>query len=197
MSRKHATRAIGLTIAALLGLMTATAEAKPVRPTDDSKSCRSHVTAAEQRHRIPRGLLHAIAMTESTYNPLALNIEGRNVGVPTVDQALLRIRQAQDQGIQNISIGCLQILVKYHVHRVGTTRDLIEPGTNAAYGARYLRELYRQTGDWWRAVARYHTSDVEKQAIYLCRVYGNYASLRNIPIDERAYRERCGRTNAV
>jgi soluble lytic murein transglycosylase-like protein len=197
MYLKLATKALGPTAAALFGLMIATADAKPVRPTEEGKSCRSHVTAAEQRHRIPRGLLHAVAMTESTYNPLALNIEGRSVGVPDVDQALKRIRLAQDQGIQNISIGCLQILVKYHVHRVGSTRNLIEPATNAAYGARYLRELYNQTGDWWRAVARYHTSDPEKQAIYLCRVYANYAQLRNIAIDERAYRDRCARKDAA
>ncbi|MSO77606.1 MAG: hypothetical protein EXQ87_11985 [Alphaproteobacteria bacterium] len=193
MYLKLATTAGGLPATVLLGLMIWATQAEPARASTDAQVCRRHVTEAEEQHRIPRGLLHAIAITESAYNPLALNIEGRTVEAPSVDQLLLRVRQARNKGIQNVSIGCMQILVKYHVHRVGTTRDLIQPHINVAYGARYLRELFEQTGDWWLAVARYHTSDAVKQAIYLCRVYGHYAAVRNIPVDAAAYRERCGR----
>lgn len=191
-----ATTAARLPATLLFTLMIGMTDVGAAHASTDAQVCRRYVTEAEEQHRIPRGLLHAIAITESAYNPLALNIEGRSVEVPSVDQALLRVRRAQNKGIQNVSIGCMQILVKYHVHRVGTTRELIEPHINVAYGARYLRELYEQTGDWWRAVARYHTGDAVKQVSYLCRVYGNYAAVRNIPVDATTYRERCGRNLA-
>ena len=43
----------------------------------------------------------------------------------------------------------------------------LRPGANVDYAARFLRDLYRQTGDWMTAAGSYHSFTPERREIYL------------------------------
>ena len=59
---------------------------------------------------------------------------------------------------------------------------MIEPASNVAYGARFLKRLRLQTRSWVRATARYHSSDPDRGKAYRDKVYRLWHELRHGPI---------------
>ena len=87
------------------------------------------VYAAENRHRLPLGLLDALIWTESRYNPMALSHAG------AVGLAQLMPATAGDLGVAN----------RY------------DPIANIEGGARYLRQMLDRFGSVHLAVAAYNS----------------------------------------
>jgi hypothetical protein len=171
-----------LTAAAMLAfLMPAVGQSNPLpMATSQGQLCRSAVAMAEQSNGIPPHLLAAIAHVESGRRdpltgevqpwPWTANAEGQGFFYETKAQAVTAIRGMQARGIQSIDVGCGQINLMYHPTAFPNLDVAFDPVANASYAARFLKELYAQTGDWNKATAMYHSATPDIGAEYQHRV---------------------------
>jgi hypothetical protein len=130
--------------------------------------CHTAVAAAERASRIPPQLLVAISRVESGRRdplsgevhpwPWAVNAEGQGHFYDTKAEAIAAVRAMQARGVRSIDVGCGQINLMHHPNAFPSLEVAFEPAANAAYAARFLRELFTQTGDWDKAAARYHSA---------------------------------------
>ena len=131
-------------------------------------SCRAAIRAAEHAHAIPNDLLAAIAQVESGRRdpvtgvrdpwPWTIDAEGQGAFYATKTEAIAAVRALQARGVRSIDVGCLQINLQQHPGAFATLDQAFDPATNAGYGARFLAELFAQTGRWPRAAALYHSA---------------------------------------
>jgi soluble lytic murein transglycosylase-like protein len=79
----------------------------------------------------------------------------------------------------------MQVNWRYHQRRLQSFARALDPYPNIAVGAAILREHFDATGDWFKAVGRYHhPSNTARANAYARSVF---ARLPRIP---------CGRTHA-
>jgi hypothetical protein len=128
------------------------------------------ISNAEKEHNIPKGLLLAVAKTESNLEAYALNISGRSHFFKDKDTALKTIRCALDEGITNIDIGAAQINYKWHGHKFSSIEDMLSPEVNIKYAAKLLSTLRQEYGDWHRAIRLYHSSKPKHHRQYSRKV---------------------------
>lgn len=99
---------------------------------------KKYIYAVEQKNRIPRGLLSAIALVESDFNPYAVNIEGKPINANNKSEAVKTIKNALNSGITNIDIGIAQINYRWHKDNFKNIEEMINPTTNIEYAAKLL-----------------------------------------------------------
>lgn len=156
-----------------------TAQGSTASESPDS-SCVPHIHAAEQRHGIPKGLLHAIALVESGYGGVphawTLNIRGKPIYESSFERAKRRL-VAESNRTKQIAIGCMQIFLRWHATPDPTI--YLRPETGVEYAARYLKSLRQEHGSWTKAAARYHAgaNNFGAQKEYVCRVWKNMQQL--------------------
>lgn len=123
-------------------------------------------------YEVPADILYAVALAESgkpykaTYRPWpwALNIDGQSFYCHSEQEAARRIGAAL-QHKQAIDIGLMQISWYWHRQRFASPAEALVPIHNLKVGAAILREQYEQTGDWWRAVGRYHDPGRDERSL--------------------------------
>ncbi|MBY6262600.1 lytic transglycosylase domain-containing protein [Azospirillum sp. 412522] len=138
--------------------------------------CEGYFAANEAAYGVPAGILHAIGMTESgraggTW-PWALNLNGTPVFPSSRGEALELMRDGVGGLRLDMAVGCMQVHTRWHARSFQFGEDIIDPATNVAYAAAFLRLLHDRHGSWTEAVRRYHASNPEAQDVYLCRVLG-------------------------
>jgi hypothetical protein len=141
----------------------------------ESNPCTASIQQAERSHRIPAGLLQAMALLESGVNgqpyPWAINLGGRVVYAKSQDAAQKMLGERHANGRKNLYAGCLQLSVKYHRANFGSLSDMLTPQRNVSYAARYLAGHFEDYGDWPAAVRRYNGGNARQAAAYYCRVW--------------------------
>lgn len=160
--------------------------------------CAREIRHQERAHGIPQHLLAAIALTESGRWdpsrkesfawPWTVMAEGKGRFLPSKDDAVATVRRLQAEGVRNIDVGCMQINLRYHPDAFADLEQAFDPAANAGYAATYLAALFRETGSWERAAARYHSATPEYAVPYLERVKALWARVRSDPpaYDQRA-----------
>jgi soluble lytic murein transglycosylase-like protein len=146
------------------------------------ESCTPYILAMEGAFGIPRGLLLAIAQTESGGKgepyPWALNVGG----TPMFPSSLAAMQAAiEDNGggeSPNIDVGCMQISLRYHKQTLPDYTLIFQPRYNVIYAAYFLRRLFNQYGNWLQAIAHYHSSNPDRQFAYACRVLERLKKIR-------------------
>ncbi|PYE87688.1 transglycosylase SLT domain-containing protein [Phyllobacterium leguminum] len=134
---------------------------------------------ASAKYGVPIGILYAVGLTETgrknSLQPYAMNIEGRAEFLPTAAAALSRFEVVRSQGAKLIDLGCMQINHYFHGNKFPSVAQMIQPGANVDYAARFLKELRTREGNWTLAVARYHAgpNNDPAQKKYVCRVMEN------------------------
>ncbi|WP_109051054.1 lytic transglycosylase domain-containing protein [Azospirillum sp. TSA6c] len=157
---------------ALLGLLAFPATARAQHP------CESYFAANEAAYGIPTGILHAIGMTESGRGgatwPWALNLGGAPAFPASRGEALALMGDGAGSLRLDMAVGCMQVHTRWHARAFRFGEDILDPATNVAYAAAFLRLLYDRHGTWTEAVRRYHAGagNTQAQDIYLCRVLG-------------------------
>lgn len=159
---------------------TAAAMSGPSDPVGDSVCLRAILTA-QARHGIPGNLLLAIGIQEAgrggpnglTVWPWTVNANGEGAFFRDKAAALDWVRGKMMAGVQSIDVGCMQVNQKWHGTAFSSLDQAFDPYVNADYAARYLVSLYRETGDWWSAAARYHSGTKQYQDIYLTSLTRN------------------------
>lgn len=146
-----------------------------------SALCNSAIREAEQRHRLPSGLLESIARAESGRPvtamtdvrpwPWTIDADGEGLFLDSKAAAVAWVAQ-QTSRHKYIDVGCLQVDLALHPRAFGSLEEAFDPAANADFGARYLSELYRDEagGNWNVAVGLYHSHSVSLAAAYRDRV---------------------------
>lgn len=114
----------------------------------------------EDRYQLPRNILKAIAINESSLNPRAINKKNSN--------------GSEDIGLMQINSSHFGTLKKYGIGR----DDLLDPCTNIRVGAWLLWENIVRFGLNWKAVGAYHSyKDEGRQRWYVARVANTWKKL--------------------
>jgi hypothetical protein len=149
----------------------------------DDQVCLQHIRKEEKAHRIPKGLLAAIGLTESgralkrgqtTVWPWTVNAAGEGHYFESKADAIAFVEGKLGDGVESIDVGCMQINLKHHPDAFASLEDAFDPAKNAAYGADFLSALHGQLNGWLAAARRYHSATPEKGEAYGARVLANW-----------------------
>ncbi len=145
-----------------------------------SALCRAAILQAERGAHVPDRLLDAIAMVESGRRdpvsgavypwPWTINAEGVGHFYETKAEAIAAVQAFQASGVRSIDVGCMQVSLLYHADAFASLDQAFDPQVNAAYGARFLVQLFDQTNAWPLAAAAYHSLTPDLGAEYARRV---------------------------
>ena len=180
--------------------------ARPPRADDhvgdrDPGACIRAILAAQERYEIPDNILLGIGLQEAgtkrdgnlTVWPWAVNAAGEGRLFKDQRGAVSWVRERLSAGVRSIDVGCMQINLRWHPDAFSSVEQGFDPGVNADYAARFLRDLYRKTGNWVLAAGSYHSFTPAKRDRYLKSLRRN-VSVANKQID--ALRARAGQLRA-
>lgn len=181
--RRHLLRASALAL--MLTTAPAAADQGRLAPTQsaDDKVCVQHIRVAERQHRIPKGLLAAIGLTESgrtirrghrTAWPWTVNAAGEGRYFDSKADAIAFVEGKLADGVESIDVGCMQINLKYHPDAFASLEEAFDPAINVGYGAEFLNALQGALGSWITAARHYHSATPEKGDVYEARVLANW-----------------------
>jgi Transglycosylase SLT domain len=169
--------------------MTLSARPAVATPPD---ICGALARETERAEGIPPGLVHAVALAESGrwlagYGhsqawPWTVTAGSDSFYLASKGEALRKVRELRAAGRSNIDVGCMQVNLGYHGDAFASLDEALEPASNIAYGARFLKRLRLETRSWVRATARYHSSDPDRGEAYRNKVYRLWHELRHGPI---------------
>ncbi|WP_372884226.1 lytic transglycosylase domain-containing protein [Shimia sp.] len=153
--------------------------------------CLAAILEAQTRYDIPDNLLLSIGIQEAgkrgqrglTVWPWAANAEGSGAFFPDRDSLLRWVRNQMAMGVESIDVGCMQVNQKWHGKAFASLEQAVDPRSNVDYAARYLRDLFRSEGDWWRAAGRYHSASERYKTVYLDKLARNQ-KIANANIDQ-------------
>lgn len=162
-------RRLGLALAFVVAVCgSARVEAALAAPFAQGLLCRSAVAAAERSSGLPPHLLAAISRVESGRRdpatgavhpwPWSVNAEGQGLFYATKAEAVAAVRAMQANGVRSIDIGCGQINLMHHPDAFPSLEVAFDPQSNAAYAAKFLKELFARTGDWNKTAGMYHSA---------------------------------------
>ncbi|SFT08583.1 Transglycosylase SLT domain-containing protein [Sulfitobacter marinus] len=146
--------------------------------------CIREILAAQTRHGIPDNLLLAIGLQEAgtrrgghfTVWPFAVNAAGTGRLFDTRAAAVEWVASQQRAGVASIDVGCMQINLRWHPDAFATADQGFDPHVNVDYAARFLKRLYKRTGDWMQAAGAYHSFEPEYRDAYLSRLQKNISA---------------------
>lgn len=147
--------------------------------------CRAAAETAAAETGVPLALLLAVAATESgraTHGttaepwPWAVNRAGRGRYPPDRPAAEALVAEALAAGESNIDIGCFQLNWHWHGQAFPSAAAMFDPLANARHAARFLSDLYAETGDWRAAAGAYHSRDPDRASAYVERLIAAHAA---------------------
>lgn len=114
---------------------------------------------------VPVAVLRAVALTETGRKidgrmqpwPWTVNHAGDGRWFATPQEAIAFATATIEGGSRNVDIGCFQINHRWHADAFSSLEAMLDPDTNAAYAARFLRELHEESGDWSIAAGAFHS----------------------------------------
>jgi len=126
------------------------------------------------RYNIPPTLLYAIAKTESSLNPKAVNKANAN--------------GSEDVGLMQINSFWYPVLARH-----GISRDkLFDPCTSIEVGAWILAQNFKTHGANWKAVGAYNATTPSKQHNYAMKIYRSHVALHELLKQQRPPAQEVG-----
>lgn len=147
-----------------------------------SATCERVAEYAAQQSGVPVSVLKAISLTETGKKidgklrpwPWTVNMEGAGHWFDTLDEARTYVFKEFKRGARSFDIGCFQINYKWHNEHFSSIDEMFDPQANALYAAKFLSDLYAETGSWNAAAGAYHSRTKEHADRYSAR----FAELR-------------------
>lgn len=140
-------------------------------PMAGADACAPAIAVAERDFGIPHDLLAAIGLVETGRRdprtghvapwPWSVDVDGQGAFYATREEAIGAVRAAQARGIRSIDVGCLQVNLLHHPTAFPDLQTAFDPLANAAYAARFLNQLFSETGAWPKAAGMYHSATPE------------------------------------
>ena len=135
---------------------------------------------------VPPDILGALTLTETgrrrdgIVRPWAwsANSEGQGTWFDDPNSALAFAEERLAQGRTNLDIGCFQLNYRWHGENFGSVAEMFDPLNNARYAARFVKQLYAETGDWRQAAGAFHSRTQANATRYLARFDELRAGLR-------------------
>ncbi|AUH34086.1 hypothetical protein [Paracoccus tegillarcae] len=151
-----------------------------------AETCEYAAMTAATEAGIPPEILGALTLTETgrrlgdAVRPWAwsVNAEGAGSWFDEPASALAFAEERVALGRPNVDIGCFQINYRWHGENFPSVAAMFDPMTNARYAARFVRDLYQETGDWRAAAGAFHSRTPENAQKYLRRFDELHALLR-------------------
>ena len=139
--------------------------------------CDQKIVEVARDTSVPAEILYRIARLETGRTvdgeyiswPWALNNGGAAYFMESKTLALKKLRELRGLGKTNIDVGCMQLNVKWHAKHFESYETMMDPYRNIRYAARYLEELYQETGTWEKAVRYYHSRNSKYHNIYFAK----------------------------
>lgn len=138
-------------------------------------TCKDVISKQEAQKGIPEGLLKAIAAVESGISPWTVNARGRAYTFASKEAAASYVRELLEDGVKNISVGCMQLHYPSHRRHFTSVEEMFEPENNIAHAAKLIKKLERRYGSIDQAVKMYHSPSPSHHNPYKNRVYGMWA----------------------
>lgn len=147
-----------------------------------SAACTRAAEEASRRSGVPISVLKAISYNESGRKveggfgpwPWTVNMEGAGHFFDTFAEARSYVAKEYARGARSFDVGCFQINYRWHGEAFDSIDQMFEPLANAMYAARFLGELYAETGSWNAAAGAYHS----RTKVYADRYTARFASVR-------------------
>ena len=166
----------GLIARLLAAVLTAT-QSLGATP-DPSALCDRAAADAAQSTGVPIDILLAITRVETGRGgkdalkpwPWAVNADGKGAFFDTKEQAVAAATAHLTDGTGTFDVGCFQLNIRWHGDAFATLTDMFDPEANALYAAKFLTQLYGESGDWAKAVAAYHSRTQGLADQYLSQV---------------------------
>lgn len=187
--------AAGRALAFVVATAAMVLAASPAHGGRTADACADAARRLEDAEGIPRGLVQAVALAESGRWlddlrltrpwPWTVTAGPDSFFFPSKEAALLKVRELTAQGRTNIDVGCMQINLGWHGDAFASLEEALDPATNVAYGARFLKDLRLRTRSWARATARYHSSSPDRGEAYRAKVYRLWQEVRRRRIEDR------------
>lgn len=158
----------------------------PLRASQPAAECERAAIAIAAETGVPADILGALTLTETgrraqgIVRPWAwsVNAEGTGTWFDDPSRALAFAEGRLAQGRRNLDIGCFQLNYRWHGANFASVADMFDPVQNARYAARFLRQLYTETGDWRAAAGAFHSRRPGDASKYLVRFDELRAGLR-------------------
>jgi len=172
----------GQLIMAATALVAGLALSMPARATDEAAACLGFIKTTEKSQKIPEGVLKTIGFRESGRQladgrqvpwPWTVNAQGEGHFFETKADAIAFVQTLQEQGVDVIDVGCMQVNLHYHPAAFATLDAAFDPATNVAYAGEFLNSLKSETGDWNTASIYYHSRNGGVGSSYAGRVTVN------------------------
>lgn len=156
---------------------------------DPSFECERAATIASREIRVPVEVLNALTLAETGRSrngsfdawPWTVNMEGKGHWFRDLVSARDYALEHYKRGTRSFDVGCFQINYKWHGGNFSSLEVMFDPVENARYAARFLLELYKESGDWKTAAGYYHSRTPALSESYrkrfsrlLARVSGDY-----------------------
>lgn len=156
---------------------------------DESDLCLSAAAQAARESGVPYPVLLAITQTETGRRragvtkpwPWPINIEGAGHWFDTRSEAENFAQNALADGRRSFDVGCFQINYRWHGMHFASLSQMFDPLTNARYAAKFLGQMYAETGDWSRAAGAYHSRTPEFAQRYRVTFDRHYAAAGQTP----------------
>ncbi|MDR0630884.1 MAG: transglycosylase SLT domain-containing protein [Holosporales bacterium] len=116
------------------------------------------ISKEEEKQRIPKGLLKAIATVESGCSPYTVNANKKSYRFKSFTEAAEFVNNMVYMGKTNMSIGCCQIHYKSHKKNFSSINSMLSPQQNISYAATLLKNLHNKYKSWEKAVKKYHNN---------------------------------------
>ncbi len=160
-----AQRIVHSVLRAALLLLMSLGLAPAARASDPAALCDAAARQAADATGVPLSVLRAISLSETGRErggkfrpwPWTVNMEGKGVWFDDATKALDFAERGFDRGARSFDVGCFQINYKWHGGHFTSIAEMFQPGANALYAARFLRDLHAELGDWVQAAGAYHS----------------------------------------
>ena len=167
----------------------------------ESNRCTRYFSAIEAKYDMPENILRAISTIESgrwsksTVTPVTwpwtLNVDGKGHRFNSKEETIAALAKFEADGAKLIDVGCMQINLHFHPEAFPNHITALEPRFNIEYAASLLTKHYERTGDWKRAIARYHSGTPHRGSKYARKVVNMWDQInrelatgfdKNIPV---------------
>lgn len=181
--RRIGRRAAALSV--LLGLMIGAGDGW----ANPDSLCATAARRAAEKSGVPENVLMAVSLTETGRKrdghfqawPWTVNMEGKGLWFDDAQSAQAYVQHHFDAGARSFDVGCFQINYRWHGRAFDSVADMFDPQRNADYAARFLSDLYRETGDWSKAAGAYHSRTEKYAKIYRARFDRHLSRLVKTP----------------
>ncbi len=142
--------------------------------------CQVAIAGHAPATRLPPNLLTAIGRVESGRLdprdgnvkawPWSINAEGRGYVFNTKAEAIAAVVALRARNVQSVDVGCMQVNLMHHPAAFASLEEAFDPAANVRYAAKFLGQLFAESGDWNTAAAHYHSKTPDLALAYQRKV---------------------------